>query len=275
MNDVRNQLAESELTGYHAFGLELAKVAREIALRHFRAGAMRVDYKEPGQPVTQADTEIETALRERIEERFPAHGIIGEEHGTARPHAELIWTLDPIDGTRNFAAGIDTFGNLISLRFRERPCVGIIDHPARDLCVHACFGRGSWSGERRLRIERDALPPVIATSTYAVFDRTGEGAVLEALLREFPDSRIYYDCFAHSLTALNALRATVEYNLKLWDIAPAELIIEEAGGRYVEIKRKEQHGGPPMYDAVFGEAQMVDELLTVIDRLDERKAPVG
>src|SRR6185312_6104095 len=78
------------------------------------------------------------ALRAMIAKNFPAHGIVGEEHGKTREDAELVWTIDPIDGTRAFITGKPTFTTLIALLHRGRPVLGVIDQPiTRDRWIGA------------------------------------------------------------------------------------------------------------------------------------------
>ena len=64
----------------------------------FRAG-FAIDTKSDRSPVTIADRSAEQAMRAVLAERFPDHGVLGEEFGLDRPEASLRWVLDPIDGT--------------------------------------------------------------------------------------------------------------------------------------------------------------------------------
>src|SRR5215469_13982486 len=111
-----------------SFASELADTAGEIVRRYFRRG-VAVDDKPDLSPVTIADREAESALRARIERRFPDHGILGEEHGTVRADAERVWVLDPIDGTKSFISGVPLFGTLVALVDRGVPVLGLIDQP--------------------------------------------------------------------------------------------------------------------------------------------------
>src|SRR3546814_13198329 len=74
-----------------------------------------IEAKADASPVTIADRAAETAMRTLIAAERPNDGIIGEEYGALREGAELIWVLDPIDGTRSFIAGRPTFGPLLAL----------------------------------------------------------------------------------------------------------------------------------------------------------------
>ncbi len=105
----------------------LADAAGEILRRAFRTD-MAVENKADASPVTQADREVEAALRQLIEAAYPEHGIIGEEFGNVA-RASLQWVLDPIDGTQAFIAGQPTFTTLIALAKDGIPILGLIDQP--------------------------------------------------------------------------------------------------------------------------------------------------
>ena len=87
------------------FALELAHTAGGIAQAHFRQ-PVTVENKGTSSfdPVTNADRAIERVLRTAIEARYPEHGIVAEEEGERRGKSPYTWYIDPIDGTRNFAA---------------------------------------------------------------------------------------------------------------------------------------------------------------------------
>lgn len=98
----------------------------------FRAAVGRaVDtaLKADNSPVTIADRPTERAMREVLAERFPDHGILGEEDGLDRPEAPLRWVLDPTDDTRAFITGRPVFGTLVGLLRDGVPVLGIIDQP--------------------------------------------------------------------------------------------------------------------------------------------------
>ena len=116
--------------------VELADLARQTTLGADRFGLAH-EIKADGSPVTAFDQAVERALRGRIDERFPDHGILGEEFGTVGLDREYLWVLDPIDGTKQFAAGLADFGSLIALCRNGDPIIGIIDLPHLD---RRCLG---------------------------------------------------------------------------------------------------------------------------------------
>ncbi|RZS59825.1 inositol monophosphatase family protein [Xylanimonas ulmi] len=110
------------------FAEQLADISRSL-LSGNSAGAA-AQCKSESNPATEFDLVVESTLRARINDQYPRHGIVGEEFEPERRDAEFVWVLDPIDGTRAFAAGIPVFTTLIALCHRSEPVIGVIDAPA-------------------------------------------------------------------------------------------------------------------------------------------------
>jgi len=130
----------------------LSRIARGITLPLF-ANPKGVENKASGgayDPVTQADIDAEDALRASIRETFPEDSIEGEERPDHRGSNAFSWTLDPIDGTRAFVAGVPVWSTLIALSHANDPVLGMIDLPALDTKY---LGRTD-SEERRAWVER-------------------------------------------------------------------------------------------------------------------------
>lgn len=211
-----------------AFAHELADLAAPIAREHFGA-AHDVDTKEDRSPVTIADRGIEAALRERIEARYPDHGVYGEEHGTARLDAEHVWVLDPIDGTKAFLAGNPLFGTLVGLMRRGVPTLGVVDGPATGARYHGVVGSGSYRGATRLQTRR------VEQLDDAVLHCTAPDLLLEheghrALRRRARWACYGGDCFAYAWLAAGGTDLVVDTTLKPFDWCALVPIVEEAGG---------------------------------------------
>lgn len=115
-------------TEFITFAEELADASRALIRSRFRQGTNIVT-KADNSPVTATDLEVEEMLRARINDRFPNHGVVGEEFPATAREAECVWVLDPIDGTRAFIAGRPVFGTLITLTIGKVPVLGIVDIP--------------------------------------------------------------------------------------------------------------------------------------------------
>lgn len=115
-------------TEFIHFAEELADASRALIKARFRSN-IAVEMKPDATPVTPADLEVEARIRSMIADRFPDHGIIGEEHPDSGLDAECVWVIDPIDGTRAFIAGRPVFGTLIALTINRAPVLGVVDIP--------------------------------------------------------------------------------------------------------------------------------------------------
>lgn len=116
------------------FILELAEAAEKAVLSFYRR-PIEVENKDGAggfDPVTKADRAAEAVIRRLVGERFPAHGIIGEEFGREQDNARFVWVIDPVDGTKAFVSGMPTWGILIALLDDGRPILGLNSQPALD-----------------------------------------------------------------------------------------------------------------------------------------------
>jgi histidinol phosphatase-like enzyme (inositol monophosphatase family) len=224
-----------------AFALE----AGEVTLRYF-GGVVPHEAKGDGSPVTQADQESERLLRDRIEARWPEHGILGEEYGPTREGADIRWILDPIDGTRSFMRGVPLYGVLIGVEVEGDPVVGVAHFPALRETVAAGRGLGCrLNGEpcsvsAVSRIDR-AL--VLTTDVERVLSRP-EGAGWRRLQAAASFSRTWGDCYGHALVATGRAEVMVDPVLSSWDAGPLLTILTEAGGRFTDLAGEATiHGG--------------------------------
>lgn len=209
-----------------------ADVAGAVIRPFFRAD-IGVDLKSDRTPVTIADRTAEQAMRAVLAERFPSHGILGEEFGLDRPEASLRWVLDPIDGTRAFITGRPSFGTLIALFAEERPIVGIIDQPitgerwigaaGRATAFHGSFGGavGCRPCPRLSDAELSCTSPEMFGAEMPHWQR------LRAAVRR---NSWGGDCYAHGLVALGQLDIIAEADMKVWDWGALVPVIEGAGG---------------------------------------------
>jgi histidinol phosphatase-like enzyme (inositol monophosphatase family) len=213
------------------FAHRLADAAGEIIRRYWRK-PITVEQKPDDSPVTVADREAEQALRRLIRDAYPEHGIVGEEYGVESGEAELVWCLDPIDGTKSFITGRPLFGTLISLLHAGRPILGIIDQ---------CVLRERWVGVRGQPSLHDGQPirvracpsvdrAVLFVTTLQMFktaeDRAAFGRVHDAVQLPMYGG----DCYAYGLLAMGFADLVVEAGLDDHDFMALVPVIEGAGG---------------------------------------------
>ncbi|MBI4506352.1 MAG: inositol monophosphatase [Chloroflexi bacterium] len=198
-----------------------------------------VEFKDEAQtnPVTELDRAIERALCAAIASDFPDHSVLGEEGQPSGPaESEIVWAVDPLDGTRNFVNGLPLFAVSVGALWRGRPVagalfctVGLRPEPA---ILHARLGGGAWLSETPLETPLRAVAPALPMSARLV----GVPAPLWRRLRPSDDLR-YADtrslgsvALELALVASGALQAAIFGRPKVWDLAAGLLLVQEAGG---------------------------------------------
>lgn len=244
------------------FADTLAEEARRV-LERVTDGGFEVAEKSDASVVTDADLETEKALRGRIAEAYPDHGVLGEELPTLNPDAEYQWILDPIDGTEEFCAGVPTFGSIISLWHKGTPIVGVIDHPALTIRVSGGKGVGVSLNGAPFERERGEHRNRLTISKPVNFQRVGDESLLfTKIIERFPNIRIFDSCYATTCALLGGAGAMFDCNVKIWDIGASKVLVEELGGVYREL-RSTSDG---RYTVAFGTGAMVEELEKLFNR---------
>ncbi len=229
-------------TKWNALGARdlLAAAAREagdVAFAWFRPGGRTtaaVQSKAGGSPVTEADFAADAFLRRRLGEAFPEAGWLSEEtlDSDARLDRRALIVVDPIDGTRAFIEGDPRWTVAVALIVDGRPLAGVVHAPALKETYVAARGAGAELNGAPLAFR----PPLVANDYRAA----GPKPLLKAMgdrlggamdIRPFVPSLAYRMCMAASGALDFALAGPNSYD---WDIAAADLLIEEAGGRLTE-----------------------------------------
>jgi len=266
--DPRQEISISNISRFREALSALASGARE-SIQHHVADGLHIRRKPDGSFVTDADTQTENWMREFVRRSFPDHGIIGEESAPERPDAPFQWIFDPIDGTEEFINNIPTYGSIIGLHYKGLPVVSLIDHPALDLCLIATYGQGLRRNGEPVAIGDVPDPKALRIALAArknFLDVSDEGELFDALTRTFPNHRIYRSCYAHTLAAIGAIDAMIEYGNHIWDLAATQLLVEEAGGRYELVQDVHTDDGEHILGAVFGRAAAVEHILREVFR---------
>ncbi len=272
MAEPSGPISQGDVERYHDRALELADEARRIIVPALERG-FSVQTKADASLVTDVDQAVERRMRELIAGWFPDHGIIGEEYPATRPEGAFQWILDPVDGTDEFVHGIPLFGAMLALHHRGVPLVGVIDHPALNLRVNAGVGLGAYRNGQRLRLDegpRDGSADRIrlVLSARKNFTRhADDGHLFDSLTRRFPNHRIYRAAYAHTAAVMGAVDGMVAMHNHIWDLAPSQVLIEEAGGAYAVVRDVATPAGR-LVSAVLGKRAMVDRLKAVFREHD-------
>lgn len=234
---------DAELRGWLDVAQAACDEADEIARRHFRRD-LRIDRKPDRTFVTEADTEVERRIRERLLAAFPDHGLVGEEYGTEAGDASVRWYIDPIDGTHNFMRGVPLFGTLLAAERDGELQVAILSAPALDERWWAHRGGGAWarnrgeSAPRRMHVSRvtSLADAQVVYGGGRDIVASGRAPGFERLLDEVWRERGFGDFWGYTLVADGGAEAMVEVDLKPWDAAAPTVLIEEAGGRVTDLE---------------------------------------
>lgn len=219
--------------------VQLSELVRAAARAELLPRFTRVtqSHKLDGSILTEADLAMDAHLRTELARRWPQIGFLSEEMSSAEQaqclarSETLLWCLDPLDGTSNFAAGIPYFGVSLALLENAQPALGLIYDPIRDECFTTLKTRGSWLNHAPLQTAAIALP--LAKSIALIdFKRLNPG-LRQALLDTPPyhSQRNFGSC-ALEWAWLAAGRGHIYLHggQKLWDFAAGALLLSEAGG---------------------------------------------
>ena len=244
------------------FARELAAVAAAV-IRPYHLAGVAVDAKADATPVTVADRRAEEVMRALIAQRFPDHGVLGEEFGEHLPGARYRWVLDPIDGTKSFVANTFLFGTLIALLRDGRPILGVIASPSTG---HVLVGTGdaAWLGDTRVQARPCARieDATLLTTDHFEVGRRQDGPAFEALARRARLYRTWGDCHGYFLVATGGADAMLDPIVNPWDIMALVPIVEGAGGRITDW-----HGGDPVAGdslVATGDPAMHDAVLAAL-----------
>ena len=226
-----DQTALVDLSPYRSFIAELAQQSGELIRPYFGRKDLVVETKADESPVTAADRGAEKLLRELIAKKYSGHGLIGEEFGSENPNAEFVWVLDPIDGTKSFAAACPLFGTLIALLHQGQPIVGAIHLPVLNQLFIGDNRTTTLNGSPvRTHTTAKIADATLLTSDTLNLAKYQNGAACERLVNAVKLYRTWGDCYGYTLVANGWADIMVDPIMNPWDIAALVPVIRGAGG---------------------------------------------
>ncbi|GAB2981675.1 histidinol-phosphatase [Saccharothrix stipae] len=223
-----------------SLALRLADEADKITTARFRALDLVVQRKPDRTPVTDADVAVEDAIRAVLAVRAPDDRIAGEERGGTAGEGRT-WVLDPIDGTKNFLRGVPVWATLIALVTDGVPVVGVVSAPALGRRWWASAGGGAHtsdaSGERAVSVSavRDLSDAYLSTTHLGTWREHHSREAYLALVDACWENRAFGDFWQHCLVAEGAIDLAAEPIVNPWDVAPFQVLVTEAGGRFSDL----------------------------------------
>ena len=245
------QISADAVTALMPVLRETIREAASLALPFFREGSKtsaRSWSKAGGSPVTEADVAVDTFLRIRLSELVPAAAWLSEEthDDTVRIHHELVWIVDPIDGTRAFLSGHRDWSIAVALLQAGQPLIGFVHAPAGGTDYEAVQGRGATCNGRPISVStRGDLAGARVTGPKPMFDRLGRGLSRAGTEPGFTRiERVPSLALRVARVADGAIDVgLVSSDACDWDLAAADLILREAGGSVCDLS-----GTPTVYN---------------------------
>jgi histidinol-phosphatase len=226
-------MPSAELTA----ALDAARAAAEV-IRGFYQRNVRTELKADKSPVTEADVRAEETIRELLIRRFPAYGFYGEETGKSGMDAESVWLVDPIDGTKSFVRECPFFSTQIALMRGGRFVLGVSSAPAYNELAWAERGGGAFLDGKQIHVSRvDSLSgAIVSTGNLKTLAGSGAWGRFGTLIGGINRIRGYGDFVHYHLLARGALDLVIESDVNILDIAALTVIVEEAGGRFTDLR---------------------------------------
>ena len=216
----------------------LADESAEIISKYFRK-KINIENKKDDSPVTIADQETELKIRELITQKYPSHGILGEEYENIKLKSEFVWVIDPIDGTRSFIAGHKDFGTLIALLHNNKPVLGIINCPAH---------QERWVGikNEKTRLNNQVIKTSSVKNIEDAYLFTSGIYFYEPIFRKgfktLKEKSKYFrlggDCYMYGMLSSGLIDIVIEDTLKAHDYMALINVVEGAGGKITDKSGK-------------------------------------
>lgn len=209
-----------------AFAHELADAADAITMGRFRALDLRVETKPDLSPVSEADRAAEEAVRDRVRASGRGEGVLGEELGD--DGGDVKWIVDPIDGTTSYVRGVPVWATLLALQRDGVVELGLVSAPALGRRWWALRGEGAYANGERCHVSSiGRIEDCAVTTTSARRMPAGWRTIVERAW----SNRGLGDFWQYCLLAEGSLDIACDSVMHVWDYAPVQILVEEAGGR--------------------------------------------
>ena len=233
-----------------ALALELADIADSITLERFGATDLEVATKPDLTPVTEADTAVEHAVRERLATARPNDSVVGEEFGDSGG-GDRRWIIDPIDGTMGYVRGLPAWATLLALQDGDELTVAAVSAPALGRRWWAARGGGAYlddglsAAPRLLHVSSigDLSDAQLCLSAVSEWEDIGRLQRILELERRCWRTRGFGDFWSYMLVAEGTADIGLDPQASLWDLAAMQVIVEEAGGRFSDLDGERRAGG--------------------------------
>lgn len=250
--------------------ISAARRAGEVIIRKLeRIDTLTINEKQANDFVTEVDIQSEQIIIDTIRNAYPNHAILAEESGE-HPGEDVVWIIDPLDGTKNYCHGFPHIAISIAVQIKNKIEHGLIYDPLRQEFFTASRGRGAQLNARRIRVtQRKQLQHALLGTGFPFRDKK----LLPVYLKTFES--LFMQCggvrragsaaLDLAYVAAGRLDGFWEFGLKPWDIAAGTLMIKEAGGLVSDFQGGETY--MQSGNIVAGNPKIFKHLLQVLQPL--------
>lgn len=219
--------------------IEIAHIVRPLIMEIYQS-PFAVEIKSDNSPVTLADKLVDQQIRDYFTPLFPDYAFLTEESedDLKRLNADYVWIVDPIDGTKDFVGKDGEFTVNIALSYKGEIVVGLILAPVTNVLYYATKNQGAFKVEdgvaKPIHVNDKTEQLTVVVSRYHLKKQEQE------LIYKHRDKIVKQVTVGASLKACLIAEGKAELSYRFsqgtkeWDIAPAQLIVEEAGGIFVK-----------------------------------------
>lgn len=243
--------------------IEAAKVGAATALKYFDNDTdLGTKLKSDNSILTIADPETEEAIKKYIYSKFPDASIHGEETGGSK-EVESFWIIDPIDGTRVFARGINTWCVLIAYYTKGEFTMGVAYFPGLNEIYYAEKGKGAFlNGEKKKVSDIKPLKSSLINSGNPQYYKNKQ--IIVDLVENSSVVRGYETTYADCLVGAGKMDGSIDNYAQLWDFAAFVPIVEEAGGKITGLDGKKLHLNSR--GCIITNGLIHDEVVNIVNR---------
>lgn len=245
---------------YLQFAQSLARQGGKLIRDNFDS-ELNIEMKSDNTPVTQIDKAINNMIIETVREKYPEHGLLGEEASFGSGNEEYQWLLDPLDGTAPFIMGSPHSTCIVGLLKNGELQVAAIYDPFNERLYSAARGQGATCNGHSIHVNSQNI-----NEGYVLLD-----AESPQFTQKLLDAKIHVEPVAgagyrSALLARGRVMAVTKQHFDFHDVGPSSLIVEEAGGKVTDI-----NGQPFRFDHAYKNTPIImsngichDDLLTIL-----------
>tara|TARA_Y100001970_G_C14102547_1_gene786301 strand:+ start:273 stop:1121 length:849 start_codon:yes stop_codon:yes gene_type:complete len=234
-HDIEELTKNNKLIELYQVAKNASQIGNEILKINYDKIQTILSKGRKGDLVTNVDLEVENKIKEYLIEKTPSLSINAEESGKFNKSSDLIWCIDPLDGTTNYSHGYPFFGTSIGLVYKNKPILGAISVPYLNEQYSACLGEGSYCNDNKIKVSNPSKLSDSLLVTGFSYDRfeTEDNNYAEFCYLTHKTRGVRRGGAAAidlAFVASGKVDGYWERGLEVWDLAAGAIIVKEAGG---------------------------------------------